>query len=108
VAIAGSIAGATHYPLAQPDGVVVRLPQARPALPFADYALGAADGFRVLWVRPQDQGGMQLRFLFAKARQRYSVAIEPRRVRVTLLPDPEPAPLAPAMPEPLPDPTAAR
>lgn len=108
VAIAGSIAGVKHYAITKPDGVVVRLPQARPALPFADYALDVTGGFRLLWVRPQEQGGVQLRFLFAQPGQRYSVAIEPRRVRVTLLPDPAPDPLVPGLPQPLPDPTAAR
>jgi len=84
VPISGSLVGAHHYPLADPRGVVVMLPKAKPTIPYKDYgALGAK--FRTIWVRKRDTGGVQLRFIFAVPGQRYSVSMAGDHVSVKTL-----------------------
>ena len=60
----GSAEGARHYALAQPRGVAITLPRARSVLPLGRHAV-FNEGFRYVWIREQEQGGIQVRFMFA-------------------------------------------
>jgi hypothetical protein len=64
VPFAGSAEGAIHYALAQPRGVAVTLPNAHSVLPVGRHAV-FNEGFRYVWIREQEQGGIQVRFMFA-------------------------------------------
>ena len=87
IPIRGSLSNLNRYPLANPDGFVVKLPHARPKIPFADYRLHDG-GFRVVWVRAHEEG-VQLRFLFSKPTRPHEVKVVNGRVVVTLQPPPE-------------------
>ncbi len=65
VPFAGSAQGAVHYALAQPRGLAVTLPNARSLLPIGRHVVGNA-GFRYVWIRQPEQGGIQVRFMFAE------------------------------------------
>ena len=84
VPIAGSLAGAHHYPLADPRGVVVMLPKAKSVIPYNDYG-DLGDRFRTIWVRKRETGGVQLRFIFSKPGQRYAVKMEGDHISVSTL-----------------------
>ena len=64
VPLRGSLKEANIYPLADPPGLVAKLPQARSALARKHYRWSSGP-VRVLWVRPQ-LGGVQVRFLYRK------------------------------------------
>ena len=61
----GSSFGAIHYALAQPRGVAVTLPHARSLLPLGRHVV-ANEGFRYVWIRELEEGGIQVRFMFAE------------------------------------------
>ena len=65
VPFAGSAQGAIHYALAQPRGLAVTLPNARSVLPIGRHVLGN-EGFRYVWIREPERGGIQVRFMFAE------------------------------------------
>jgi hypothetical protein len=65
VPFAGSAQGAIHFALAQPRGLAVTLPNARSVLPIGRHVLGN-EGFRYVWIREPERGGIQVRFMFAE------------------------------------------
>jgi len=82
VSLRGSVAGAQHYPLANPDGVAINLPAGLPRVSWGDYRVQRA-GFRSLWVRKRPDGGTHLRVLVSSG-MRPELRITPRAVQVTL------------------------
>lgn len=98
IPIRGSLEGLKRYPLGNPDGFVVKLPNARPRVPFGDYRVHDG-GFRVVWVREHEQG-VQLRFLFSKPTPQHQVDVTDSRITVTLTPPEEPLTEEPDVEEP--------
>jgi Tfp pilus assembly protein PilZ len=84
VPISGSVKDAVHYRLADPDGLVVNLPNARPRVSFGDYPLSDAP-FRLIWLRRRD-GGLHLRVLFKGKLPQYRLKLRGGAVRVVLEP----------------------
>jgi Tfp pilus assembly protein PilZ len=82
VPINGSTKDAVHYRLANPDGLVVNLPNARPRVSFGDYPLSDPP-FRLIWLR-QREGGMHLRVLFQGALPQYRLKLRGGAIRVVL------------------------
>ena len=60
----GSAEGFNHYPLAQPRGVAVNLPNGRAALAMGRHTV-QGDGFRWVWIRQHERGGIRIRFTLA-------------------------------------------
>ena len=60
----GSAEDWTHYALEQPRGIAVNLPNARSALALGRHTVGG-DGFRWVWIRQHERGGIQVRFTLA-------------------------------------------
>ncbi len=79
--IYGSLRGKRSYPLAHPEGVVVRLPNARSALRYGSYALNRG-GLRLLWVKRYEKG-VRFRVLFSRSKPSCRLAILKDSVRVT-------------------------
>jgi len=82
LALSGSIAGASHYPLRDPDGVVYNLPRARSDLKVGTYH-PAVHGLKAVWVRALPGGGTHLRFFFTSAAAAPRVELAKDAVRVT-------------------------
>jgi hypothetical protein len=84
IPIVGSFSGATSYPLAEPEGLVINLPNARAKAPLGDYALNRG-GFRLVWLRSRGSGGIHLRVFFAAPHPSYKIQFEGQAVHVTRL-----------------------
>ena len=84
VPINGSSKDVVHYRLANPDGLVVNLPNARPRARFGSYPL-KEQPFRVIWLRRRS-GGLHLRVLFSGKLPTYRLKILDNAVRVVLEP----------------------
>lgn len=82
VPVKGDTKDAVHYRLANPDGLVVNLPHARPRAAFGDYPMTEAP-FRRIWLRRRDQG-LHLRVLFNGKLPPYRLKIRGNEVRVLL------------------------
>jgi len=91
IPLEGSTQDATHYRLANPDGLVVNLPKARPRTAFGDYRVPAPP-FRLIWLRRRDEG-VHVRVLFEGKMPPYRLRILDHAVHVVL--DPEPAGASP-------------
>lgn len=78
--IKGSLRGKQSYPLANPDGLVVRLPHARSAVRHGTYKL--RDGaLRTLWIKRHERG-VRFRVLYRRPRPACKLAITKRAVLV--------------------------
>ena len=60
----GSTEGMTHYPLAQPHGIAVNLPNAHSVLALGRHTV-MNEGVRWVWIRRYEKGGIQVRFTLA-------------------------------------------
>jgi hypothetical protein len=88
IPFAGSAEGAIHYVLEQPRGVAINLPQARSLLPLGRHNV-QNEGFRHVWIRQQEQGGIQVRFMFAyRTPQFRALELDEGVVRVRVAPLP--------------------
>ncbi len=78
--IQGSLRGKQSYPLANPDGLVVRLPHARSAIGHGTYKL--RDGaLRTLWIKRHERG-VRFRVLYRRPRPACKLAITKTAVLV--------------------------
>ncbi|MBW2732471.1 MAG: PilZ domain-containing protein [Deltaproteobacteria bacterium] len=64
IPLSGSVKGHQAYPLADPDGLAIKLPRARPSLSRGLHKVGRG-GVRALWLR-RFEGGTQLRVLYQR------------------------------------------
>lgn len=87
VPIRGNTKDAVHYRLANPDGLVVNLPGARPRGRFGNYPLGERP-FRMIWLRRRN-GGLHLRVLFSGSLPAYRLKIRDTAIQVVLEKDTE-------------------
>jgi hypothetical protein len=71
-----------HYRLADPDGLVVNLPNARPRARFGDYSLSDPP-FRLIWLRRRN-GGLHIRVLFKGKLPTYRLKLRRGAVQVLL------------------------
>ena len=80
----GSATEARHYELADPDGLAINLPHARPAGAFGHYPINRG-GIRTVWVRER-LGGMQVRVFFdrTEAEQQPRLRIDEHQIEVRL------------------------
>jgi hypothetical protein len=60
----GSTEGMSQYPLAEPRGIAVNLPNARSVLPLGRHSV-MNEGVRWVWIRRYERGGIQVRFTLA-------------------------------------------
>ena len=82
----GSAEGWRQYRLSEPRAVAVNLPAGRPALAMGRHAF-ANDGFRGVWVREHEHGGIQLRFTLAyRTPEVLGVEVRDGTVRVRVAP----------------------
>jgi hypothetical protein len=65
IPIYGSLSGARHYPLSNPNGLVVRLPAGKLAIAAGDYVIKRGP-MRLLWARNSRKYGPQLRLMLRK------------------------------------------
>jgi hypothetical protein len=88
VPFGGSAQGAVHYALEQPRGVAVTLPNGHSVLPIGRHVVTSA-GFRYVWIREPERGGIQVRFMFAERTPVLrAVEVEGGVVRVRVAPLP--------------------
>lgn len=84
----GSTEGMTHYPLAQPRGIAVNLPNARSVLALGRHSV-MNDGVRWVWIRNHERGGIQVRFTLAyRTPEVRGVEVVDGRIRLRLVPAP--------------------
>jgi hypothetical protein len=75
IALTGSLAGSTQYPLRDPDGVAFNLPHARARKKLGTYTPSVA-GLKSMWVRALPAGGTHLRFFYGAARPAPRIVLE--------------------------------
>jgi hypothetical protein len=86
----GSSAGMTHYPLAEPHGVAVNLPNARSVLALGRHTL-MNQGVRWVWIRRYERGGIQVRFTLAyRTPEVVGVEVTDGAIRLRVVPAPRP------------------
>jgi len=86
VPIRGSIEGMTQFRVEEPQGVVINLPHAEAVLPLGRHAV-YNEGFRFVWIRARDEGGIQIRFQLAyRTPEIQTVDVTPEAVLVRVAP----------------------
>jgi hypothetical protein len=84
----GSTEGMTYYPLAQPHGMAVNLPNARSVLALGRHTL-MNEGVRWVWIRRYEKGGIQIRFTLAyRTPEVLGVEVSEGRIRLRVIPAP--------------------
>jgi hypothetical protein len=84
----GSYQGWRHYRLSEPRAVAVNLPMGRAALALGRHPF-ANEGFRGVWVREHEQGGIQIRFTLAyRTPEVLGVEVKDGTLRVRVAPAP--------------------
>jgi hypothetical protein len=84
----GSYQGWRHYRLSDPRAVAVNLPMGRAALALGRHPF-ANEGFRGVWVREHEQGGIQIRFTLAyRTPEVLGVEVKDGTLRVRVAPAP--------------------
>jgi hypothetical protein len=84
----GSTEGMTHYPLAQPHGIAVNLPNAHSVLALGRHTV-MNEGVRWVWIRRYEKGGIQVRFTLAyRTPEVRSVEVSDGTIRLRLVPAP--------------------
>ena len=82
IPVAGSFEQMVYHRLANPDGVLINLPNVRPRLDFGRYPINRL-GIRRLWIR-RYQGGTQMRIMAVDEFRSYTVTAEPGWIRVAI------------------------
>jgi hypothetical protein len=78
----------THYPLAQPHGIAVNLPNAHSVLALGRHTV-MNEGVRWVWIRRYEKGGIQVRFTLAyRTPEVRSVEVSDGTIRLRLVPAP--------------------
>jgi hypothetical protein len=86
VPLKGSTDGAVHYLLANPKGIAVNLPKAKPRAPFGDFRLGKEDHpFSLIWLHTRGDG-VHVRVHFAEGLPEHRLRILEQELRVELRP----------------------
>ena len=84
IPIKGSTSGADHYPMGDPGGLAINLPNARATDIYGSFRIKDQKLIRLYWVKKR-MGGLQLRFFFrGKAMRDYTVDLQPGLVKVTV------------------------
>ncbi len=82
IPISGSLKEAEHYPLSQPDGVVVNLPHGQASAPRGNYSVKQGK-FRLVWIRKR-AAGVHIRVFFKGQQVPFTLELLPHSILVKI------------------------